>query len=73
VGRPAFPFIGQERAMIIDGRREKNETQRNSFMDAGSSFFLCVGPTDMAGGDRDNPTPGACLLTLTGLRWASVR
>ena len=35
-------------------------------------LFLCVGPTDMEGGDRDSLTPGAYLLTMIGPRRAPV-
>ena len=35
-------------------------------------LFLYVGSAVMAGGDRDSPTWGVCLLTLTGPRCAPV-
>ena len=50
------------------GKREANEVLlgRRNFL------FLRAGPADMAGDDRDSPTPGACPLTMTGPRRAPI-
>ena len=39
MGCPAFSFIDQGEAGIIDERKKKNQRQRRSFEGAGSSFF----------------------------------
>ena len=72
VGCPAFPFIDQGEAGIIDGRKMKNQRQRRSFKDAGSSFSSERGPADTADRARDSSTLSGRALILIGTCWASV-
>ena len=44
--------------MGYSGRKELNERDRKSFRVI--EPFLCAGPANMTGGDRDSSTPGAC-------------
>ena len=48
MGRPAFPFIGQGKARVIEEEKEKNERERERKASriAGSFFsFMRVPPT----------------------------
>ena len=46
MGRPAFPFIGQEKARVIVEGKEENEKEKKSSRIVGSFFpFTRVPPT----------------------------
>ena len=67
MGCPTFPFIGQERARITDGRKEKKPEAKEVRQGRWVFLYLCAGPADMADDDRDCPLLGAYLLILIGL------
>ena len=46
MGRPAFPFIGQEKAQVIVEGKEEDEKEKKSSRITGSFFsFMRVPPT----------------------------
>ena len=61
----AVPFIGQERAGIIDGIKKKKPEAKEVLQRYRVFLFLCSSPADMADGARDSPTLGAHPLILS--------
>ena len=51
---------------------EKKREAKEVLQGCRNFLFLCAGPADMAGDDRDSLMSGACLLTMTGPRRAPV-
>ena len=75
VGCPAFPFIDQGKAGFTDGRKKRNQRQRRSFKDVGSSFSSertpltrqtvpGIAPSWCVSADPDRAALGVCLLMM---------
>ena len=57
-GVPCFPFYRPRESTGYSRRKEENE--REIVLQGRRAFpFLCAGPTDTIGADRDSSTPGA--------------
>ena len=63
VGRPAFPFIGQEKSRGYNGREEGEREAEEVLQGCRAFLFFRAGPADMTGGYRDSPTPDVRPLT----------
>ena len=42
MGHPAFPFIGQGKAQVIEEEKKKNEREKKAFRVVGSFSFMLV-------------------------------
>ena len=68
-----FPFYRPRESMSYRWEKRGKREAKEALQGHRIFLFLHVGPTDMAGGDRNSPMLDAYLLTLIGPHRAPVR
>ena len=63
MGRPTFPFIGQEKARVTMEGKEEKEKEKSSRI-AGSFFSFTRVPRDPVDVNRDSSTSRPCPLLV---------